>query len=206
MKMTIIRPKWTRETTMKSWSKGDDYSLILVTAPARDKGSAFLKREKEMWNWQPSIDRVIKMPPSMMSQSWMGSDLTNDDLVQQASTINDYSHKLLGEADVDGLACWKIELIPNDNLAIVWGKIIQWISKDESLIMKSEFYDEDNYLVNTMHAKNVKDLGGKRLPSIMEIIPEDEEGHKTVLEYVDIRFETSIDDRFFSVQNMKRVR
>jgi hypothetical protein len=93
LKMTIVRPSWTREMTMKSWSKGTDYSLILVTAPARDKGTAFLKRDKEIWNWQPTIDRTIKLPPSMMMQSWMGSDFTNDDLVRESSMVEDYTHK-----------------------------------------------------------------------------------------------------------------
>ena len=111
MKMTIIRPKWTREMTMKSWAIGTDYSLILVTGPARDKGIGFLKRKKEIWNWQPKIDRVIKMPPSMMMQSWMGSDFSNDDLVQQSSPVNDFTHEMKGEESIDGRTCWKIKLV-----------------------------------------------------------------------------------------------
>ena len=87
MKMTIVRPTWSREISIKSWSKGSEYSLMLITAPARDKGAAFLKRDQEIWNWQPSIDRAIKLPPSMMMQSWMGSDFTNDDLVRESSIV-----------------------------------------------------------------------------------------------------------------------
>ena len=99
LKMTIVRPTWKREMQMKSWSMGTDYMLILVTAPARDKGAAFLKRENEIWNWQPTIDRTIKLPPSMMMQSWMGSDFTNDDLVRESSIVIDYTHKI-GRAHV----------------------------------------------------------------------------------------------------------
>src|SRR5690242_7059429 len=94
MKMSVIRPEWKREVTMKGWSLGREYSLILITSPARDKGQVFLKRKTEMWNWQPSIDRVVKLPPSMMLQSWMGSDFTNDDLVKQSSIVEDYNHTL----------------------------------------------------------------------------------------------------------------
>jgi hypothetical protein len=95
--MTIVRPTWQRTISMKGWSVGQDYSMILITAPAREKGQVFLKREKEMWNWVPAIDRMIKIPPSMMMQSWMGSDFTNDDLIRESSVIDDYEHRLLGK-------------------------------------------------------------------------------------------------------------
>ncbi len=206
LKMTIVRPTWKREMVMKAWSLGDEKALILVTAPARDKGTAFLKRDKEMWNWQPTIDRTIKMPPSMMSQSWMGSDFNNDDLVKQSSIVVDYIHKHVGTEVIEGRDCWKIELIPKENAAVVWGKIYSWISKNEYLQLKTEFYDEDGYLINTMIGKNIKNLGGKMLPSIMEVIPEEEEGNKTIMEYVSLEFDVDINDSFFSVQNMKRIR
>ncbi|MEO1713416.1 MAG: outer membrane lipoprotein-sorting protein [Bacteroidota bacterium] len=206
LKMTIVRPSWQREMVMKSWAKGDEYSLILVTSPARDKGTAFLKREQEMWNWQPTIDRTIKMPPSMMSQSWMGSDFTNDDLVKQSSIVVDYNHKLLGKETIEGRECYKLELIPLEEAAVVWGKILIWIDTQEYMQMKTEFYDEDFYLVNTMLGKEVKEMGGKLLPSVLEVIPAEEEGHKTVVEYLSLDFDADIKDSFFSIQNMKRVR
>lgn len=206
MKMTIIRPTWTREMSMKVWSLGDDYSLILVTAPARDKGTAFLKRDKEIWNWQPTIDRVIKLPPSMMMQSWLGSDFTNDDLIRESSILEDYEHRLLGSEVIDGRDCYQIEMIPKEEAAVVWGKVIVWIDKVEFIQLKTEFYDEDDYLVNTMLGKKIKDLGGKQLASVLEVIPADEEGHLTRIEYVSLVFDESIQESFFSVQNMKRVK
>ncbi|HCM76851.1 MAG TPA: outer membrane lipoprotein-sorting protein, partial [Cytophagales bacterium] len=112
MKMTIVRPDWKREVTMKGWSLGTEYSLILITGPARDKGQAFLKRDNEMWNWQPSIDRVVKLPPSMMLQSWMGSDFTNDDLVKESSVVNDYTHSLDQDSVIEGKKVYKIVLTP----------------------------------------------------------------------------------------------
>jgi outer membrane lipoprotein-sorting protein len=191
---------------MKSWSKGDDLSLIVITAPARDKGMGFLKRGNEMWNWQPSIDRTIKLPPSMMLQSWMGSDFTNDDLVKQSSLVVDYTHKMLGKETVEKRECYKIQLTPLENAPVVWGKVIMWIDTEEYMQMKVEFYDEDDYLVNTMLGKNIKILGGKLLPSIMEVIPEAEEGNKTVIEYLSLDFNQKTKDDFFSIQNLKRVR
>ena len=206
LKMTIVRPTWKREMVMKSWSKGNEYMLILVTAPARDKGTAFLKRENEIWNWQPTIDRVIKMPPSMMMQSWMGSDFTNDDLVRESSIVVDYTHKLLGTETIEGRKCYKIELTPKENAPVVWGKVLSWIDTEEFMQMKAEFFDEDGYLVNTMYGKNVKKMDDRLLPSILEVVPADEEGHKTIVEYLNLNFNKPIEESFFSVQNMKRVR
>lgn len=206
MKMTIVRPSWTREMSMKSWSKGTDYSLILVTAPARDKGTATLKREKEIWNWQPSIDRVIKLPPSMMMQSWLGSDFTNDDLIRESSMVEDYTQKLLGSETIDGRASYKIEMIPHEDAPVVWGKLLTWIDKEEFIQLKTEFYDEDGYLVNTMLGKNIREMGGKTLATRLEVVPADEEGHKTVVEYLDMEFDKPIPESFFSLQNMKRVK
>ncbi|MCB0586592.1 MAG: outer membrane lipoprotein-sorting protein [Phaeodactylibacter sp.] len=206
LKMTIVRPTWKREMQMKSWSKGTEYMLILVTSPARDEGTAFLKRENEIWNWQPTIDRVIKLPPSMMMQSWMGSDFTNDDLVRESSIVKDYTHKLLGKETIEGRECYKIELTPKENAPVVWGKVLSWIDTKEFMQMKTEMYDEDGYLVNTMYGKNVKEMDGRLLPSVLEVIPADEEGHKTIVEYLTLKFNEPIKESFFSVQTMKRVR
>jgi len=206
MKMTIVRPTWSREISLKSWSKGSAYSLMLITAPARDKGAAFLKRENEIWNWQPSIDRAIKLPPSMMMQSWMGSDFTNDDLVRESSIVIDYTHKLKEDQEIDGRICYQIELIPKPEAPVVWGKVLSWISKEDYLQLKTEFYDEDGYLVNTMTGKDVKMMGGRLLPTRIEMVPADEDGKKTVLEQIDIAFDEPIEESFFSIQNLKRVR
>lgn len=204
-KMTVVRPSWTREMQMKSWSLGSDYMLILVTAPARDKGTAFLKRKNEIWNWQPTIDRTIKLPPSMMMQSWMGSDFTNDDLVRESSIVIDYTHKLLGTETVEGRKCYKIELTPKENAPVVWGKVISWIDTEEFMQMKAEMYDEDGYLVNTIYGRKVKKMDDRLLPSVMEVVPADEEGHKTVIEYLHLNFNEAVKESFFSVQNMKRL-
>lgn len=204
MKMTIVRPTWQREVTMKTWSLGDEYSLIIVTAPARDKGTGFLKRGNEIWNWQPTIDRTIKMPPSMMSQSWMGSDFTNDDLVRESSILKDYTHEMVGSETIEGRACYKIKLTPKRDAAVVWGKVMTWIDKKDFMQMKVEFYDEDDYLVNTMYGKNVKMLGDRLLPARLEVVPADEPGNKTIVEYLDLDFGVSLDKDFFSIANMKR--
>ncbi len=206
MTMIIERPGWSRTVSMKNWTLGNDYSLIYITAPAKEKGQVFLKRDKEMWNWVPNIERMIKIPPSMMMQSWMGSDFTNDDLVKESQMAKDYSNKLLGEEEVDGYSCYKIELIPHEDAPVVWGKVIMWISKKELHWLKAEFYDEDGYLVNTEILTDVKMMDDREMPTRLEMIPADEEGNKTVMIFDKIEFDVDLKESFFSQQNMKRIR
>lgn len=206
MKMTIVRPTWKREITMKGWSLGREYSLILITAPARDKGSAFLKRDNEMWNWQPSIDRVIKLPPSMMLQSWMGSDFTNDDLVKESSIVHDYDHELGQDTVINNLNCYKVILVPHEDAAVVWGKIIVYIDKEEYNQQLIYYYDEDGFLVNTMVLSDIREMGGRIIPTHMEMIPADEPENRTIIDYITIEFDLDLKESFFSQQNMKRVR
>jgi len=206
MTMIIERPNWSRTVSMKNWTMGNDYSLIYISAPAKEKGQVFLKREREMWNWVPNIERMIKIPPSMMMQSWMGSDFTNDDLVKESSLSKDYTHKLLGEEELQGYLSYKIELIPYDDAPVVWGKVIMWVSVKENHWLKAEFYDEDNYLVNTEILLDIKMMDDREMPTRMEMIPADEEGHKTILIFNKIDFDVKIKDSFFSQQNMKRIR
>lgn len=203
--MEIVRPSWKRSISMKSWTKGSDYSLTLLTAPAAEKGKAFLMRENEIWNWVPTVDRVIKLPPSMMMQSWMGSDFTNDDLVKQSSIVTDYTHTIVGEEQIEGRDTWIIELVPKAEAAVVWGKIRTWITKGDYLQLKAEYYDEDDFLVNTLRAYDIKTLGGREIPTRMEMVPEDKPGHKTILRYENIQFDQALPESFFSLQNLKRV-
>jgi outer membrane lipoprotein-sorting protein len=205
MKMTIVRPDWSREVEMKLWSKGTDFYIIYITAPVKDKGQVFLKRYNEMWNWMPTISRMIKIPPSMMGQSWMGSDFTNDDLVKMNSIVDDYNHTILGSETVGGLDCYKIQLIPKPEAAVVWGKIDLWISKKEFYEMKADYFDEDSNLVNQMTASDIKQLGDRTLPAKLVMVPVDKPGNKTIMETLEMEFNKPIDDAFFSQQNMKRV-
>lgn len=202
----IIRPKWQREMNMKAWTKGNAYSMILVTSPAKEKGITFLKREKEVWNWIPSIERTIKLPPSMMSQSWMGTDFTNDDLVKEASAVVDYTHAHLGKEMLEGRDCYKIEMIPKPSAAIVWEKVIVWIDSEDFLQLKAAFYDEDGTLINIMNSSEIKILGGRKVTSRLEMIPVDKEGNKTVIIYNDILFNEEIKDDFFTTRNMKQMK
>ena len=206
MTMQIIRPTWTRSMSMKAWTKDQDYSLVLVTAPAQDKGSSSLKRFKEMWNWVPNIERIIKIAPSMLGQSWMGSDFTNDDLINQSSIVVDYTHKLIKEENFDKTLCWVIEATPKPNAPVVWGKQVIWISKGEYNMRKVEYYDEFEDLINTMSTFDVKILGGRKIATRQEMLPADKPDQKTVLLFHKAQFDFDIPTEFFSQKNMRDLR
>ncbi|MFG0477360.1 outer membrane lipoprotein-sorting protein [Vibrio sp. YQ_10] len=204
--MEIVRPYWTRSMTMKSWTKGTELSLVLVTAPAKDKGSASLKRHREMWNWVPSIERVIKIAPSMLSQSWMGSDFTNDDLINQSSIVVDYQHALLGNDSFEGDKVWVIEATAKPDAPVVWNKVTLWISQSTYLQRKVEFYDEFDERVNVLTTYDVKELGGRKIATRMEMKPVDKPGNKTIFTTHQAQFDFDINDDFFSQQQMKSLR
>lgn len=206
MAMTIVRPTWERTIEFRNWTSGTDYALTLITAPAKEKGQTFLKRQNEMWSWNPTIGRLIKLPPSMMSQGWMGSDYTNDDILKESSVVNDYTHEIVGEEEINGRLCYKIKMVAKENADVVWGHQIRWIDKKDFLFMKSELYDEDGYLVRTETGKDIKEMDGRMIPTRIELVPADEEGQMTVIEIKQIDFNKPINDSFFSQQNMKRVR
>jgi hypothetical protein len=206
MTLTIVRPDWTRSISLKSWSKGTEYSLIYILAPAKEKGQVFLKRQNDIWNWVPSIERLIKIPPSMMMQSWMGSDYTNDDLVKESSIVVDYTQKLLGREKVRDMECYKIELIPLPDAAVTWGKIITWITVDGFNQWEVEYYDEDSTLINVMNASDIKRMGDREIPTKLEIDPVNKKGNKTILVINSMIFNQPISESFFSQQNMKSVK
>ncbi|MFL2570838.1 MAG: outer membrane lipoprotein-sorting protein [Parvicellaceae bacterium] len=206
MSITIVRPKWQKTMTMKNWSLGNDYAVSLVTSPAKEKGSVFLKRGNEVWNYLPSLERTIKLPPSMMTQSFMGTDLTNDDLVKQSSMVVDYTHKILTQENVRGFDCWKLELLPKEEATVVWGKLVVWIDKKDFMQLKVEFYDEDQEIVNLMEGYNAKLFGDKKLLSKIEFIPLDDEGNKTVIEYKTWEFDVEIPSNYFTTQYVSRLK
>lgn len=206
MSMTIVRPAWKRTIGIKNWSLGRDYALALITAPAKEAGQTFLKRGSEMWSWNPAISRLIKLPPSMMSQGWMGSDYTNDDILKESSVVNDYIHELIGEEDINGRLCYKIKMTARKDASIVWGKQIRWIDKKDYLVLKAELYDEDGYLVRTETGSDIKVMDGRTVTSRIQLVPEEEPENMTILEIQEIKFNLPLEESFFSQQNMKRLR
>jgi hypothetical protein len=206
MTMTIVKPSWSRSVSMKAWSLKNEYGLVLITDPERDRGTVTLKRKNEVWNWLPSIERILKIPPSMMLQSWLGSDFTNDDLVKESSLVEDYTHTISGDSTIAGHPCHKITMIPKENAAVVWGKVVLFITKEGDLELRSEMYDEDGALSKILTGDRIRTMGNRTLPTYWEMRPANTPDQKTVLEYRLWQFDIPLNESFFSEQNMRRIR
>ncbi|WP_158611095.1 outer membrane lipoprotein-sorting protein [Prevotella sp. OH937_COT-195] len=204
-KMTILRPTWKRVVGIKTWVKTRDMTLVLITAPVKEKGLAFLKRGNNLWNWQPSIGRTIKISASASNQSWMGSDFTTDDILKYVSFIDDFTHKLLGKETFDGEICYKVQLTPKPNSRMVWGKIISWISTKDFVERRIEYYDDTGKLMRSCVMRNVKTFNGHKVPMLIEITPANKKGHKSILEITEYTLVASMQESFFSIQNIKRL-
>jgi outer membrane lipoprotein-sorting protein len=205
MVIKTTRPTWTREMTVRTWMKGSNYAMILILSPVKDKGTVFLKRKKEVWNWLPTLERSIKLPPSMMSQSWMGTDFTNDDLVKESSVVEDYVHSILGDTLLFEKDCYIIQMIPKPEAAVVWGKLIVCIDKKEFIELHSRFYDEDSILINTMNAFDIKEIDGRLIPTRLEMIPSDKKNQKTEIIYKKILFNRPLEDTYFTLDKMRNL-
>jgi len=204
--ITTVRPKYSRKMQLKSWTQNDDLSLIYISSPARDKGTVYLKRTKEIWYYIPSIERNIKMPPSMMNQSWMGTDLSNDDLVKKTSMEHDFEHELIASEFIDNKDCYHISLIPHEDAEIIWGKIEIWVDKEHFNILKQASFDEDLELVNTVLASDVKEMGGETIPTKMIFYPADKPRQKTIIEYTTLQYNVKIPAYYFTTQFMTKIK
>ncbi len=203
MEMHIVTPHYERTLKMLVWTKGMDRTFIRITSPKKERGVATLRIKNEMWNYLPKIKKVMKISPSMMMGSWMGSDFSNDDLVKESSMQEDYTYKLITPEDATPDLIY-IELIPNEDSTIVWGKIISAVRSSDFLPVWQHFYDEKGKLMRILNYKDIKTFGSKTIPSVMEMIPQNKKGHKTIVRWNDGKFDTKIEDTIFSRRNLQK--
>ncbi len=203
--MTIHRPDWQRVVTIKAWTKGQDESLFRIIAPPKDKGNGTLKKKQQMWMYNPKINRVIKIPPSMMSQSWMGSDFSNNDLSKSDSLINDYSHTIVGTETHEGKKVFVIESLPMPDAPVVWGMQRLKIRQDH-IFLEQKFYDEDLKPVKTLTTLQIQMLGGKLFPKVWKMQKDDVRDEYTLLEYKELTFDLQLPKSQFSLSFLKTPR
>jgi outer membrane lipoprotein-sorting protein len=202
IEMEIVTPHWQRTLTMNSWSEGMDKTFIHILAPAREKDIATLRIDNEMWNYLPKANKVMKIPPSMMMGSWMGSDFTNDDLVKESSLFEDYSYKLI-EPDSGKRHMYYVNCIPREDLPVVWGNIVIAVSRENHMPVWQKYYDEKGKLMRVMNYSDIRTIGGRMIPTTMEMIPQSKEGHKTVIRYLDVEFDIKLDPETFTLRNLR---
>jgi outer membrane lipoprotein-sorting protein len=200
--MTIHRPDWERVMRIKAWTKGQDESLVRIISPPKDEGNGTLKKGKAMWMYNPKVNRIIKVPPSMMSQSWMGSDFSNNDLAKSDSIIRDYVHTIIGTETHEGMKVYLIESMPNPEAPVVWGMQRLKVREDH-IFLEQGFYDEDLKLVKEMTAHAIKILGGRPFPSVWKMQKADAENEYTLLEYRELAFDISLPPTTFTTSALR---
>ena len=204
--MEVVTEHWERQVTMELWSLGTDYSLVRIQSPAKEAGTATLMANDDIWNYLPKVDRTIKIPVSMMAGSWMGSHFTNDDLVKESQLVEDYDIRLTHDGDRDGVTVWEFELTPLPEAAIVWGRLEYQVRQSDDMPLWARYYDEDGGLVRTMIFSEFKELGGRIVPSVTTMYPEDEPDEHTSVRYESLEFDIDLDPAFFSLRTLKRRR
>ena len=202
LEMQIVTPHWERTLKMRAWTEGMEKTFIRILSPAKERGVATLRVGNEMWNYLPKANKVMKIPPSMMMSSWMGSDFTNDDLVREFTFVDDYTYQLINPDDAQEGFLY-IEFIPRKGLPIVWGKVIISVRDEDYIPVWERYYDERGNLMRVMSFKDIKEFDGRKIPSLLDLIPQTKEGHKTVIRYLDIDFNVALPPEVFSLRNLR---
>jgi len=205
LEMQIVTPDWERTLEMEMWTLGMDKTFVRILSPRKEKGVGTLRIDNEMWNFLPKVGKTVKVPPSMMASSWMGSDFTNDDLVSEISFVRDYTHEF---TTIDGgdEAHLYVRSIPHDGIPVVWGSVITAVEADGYLPVWGKYYDEREKLMRTFLFTEPRMFGDRRVPAVLTIVPERKDGQKTVMVYHAAEFDIEIDDDIFTLRNLRSTR
>lgn len=205
MTMVIHRPDWERSLSLTAWTRGDDHTLVRVTAPARDAGNATLTVEGNMWTWSPGINRVIKIPSSMMNQNWMGSDFSNKDVSKDTALIDQYTHRLLAMEEHEGLKVYVIESVPFEEAAVVWGREVLRIREDW-VLLGQKFYDQQGELVKALESLEIRSMDGRPVAAVMRMGRVDRPGEWTELRTRDVDFDVDLSGSLFTLSSLRNPR
>ena len=205
MSMVIHRPDWERSMTMRAWTKGDDRSLVRVVEPKKDRGSGTLTDDDSMWTFSPKINRVIKVPSSMMGQSWMGSDFSNKDVARADDIIDQYTHSIVATEVIDDVTVYTIESIPLEDAAVVWGSEVLKIREDH-VVIEHAFFDQDGELVKTLQKLEIGDMGGRTTATRQRMLKADEPDEWTEIAVIEVEYELELKDSLFTLSNLRNPR
>jgi outer membrane lipoprotein-sorting protein len=202
VKMTIHRPDWERSMTLKAWTRGEKESIFFIIEPAKDQGNGTLLKDGQMWTFNPKINQIIKLPPSMMSQEWMGSDYSNNDLAKSDTLLVDYAHEVTGTENDGSKKVFLVKSTPKPRAPVIWGMQKLKIREDY-VILREEFYDEDMKLVKAMDATDIKPVDGKPFPMVWIMRKADKSNEYTRLDYRELKFLNTLPDRLFTQSNLR---
>ena len=201
--LAVTTTNWQRTLTLEQWSKGKNKHLIKVLKPKKEKDLATLRVDTNVWNYMPKVKKVVKIPSSMMSSSWMGSHFSNDDLVKQSRMVKDYDFSISFEGIRDGIDIVEITCVPKMNAAVVWGKVEVIVYKEDFIPLRLIYYDEDLNLSRKLEFSNIQIIDNKKIPLKMQMVPENEPGESTTIQWKEIKFDLTISDDFFSLRKLQ---
>ncbi len=204
MSMAVTTKHWQRTLKMRFWSQGKDHSLVRVISPKKEKGTATLRVKNDIWNYLPKVKRVIKLPSSMMSASWMGSHFTNDDLVKESRMADDYTYTISFEGQRGSKEVIELDCRPKPEAAVVWGKVLVVVSRKSYLPVEVQYFDEDMKLARTMLFEKPGDLGGRQIPTQIRMVPQDKPGEFTLVIYHQVEFDVKHPSGLFSLRTLQR--
>ena len=205
MTMTIHRPSWERTMSMRAWTQGSKKSLVRITAPKKDAGNGTLMDDNNMWSYAPKVNRVIKVPSSMMGQSWMGSDFSNKDVSRSDDIVEQYDHTLLGKEEHEGHMVYVIQSIPHEEAAVVWGREVLRV-RDDDVLVSQEYYDQDGVLVKTLRSLEIGEMGGRTIALRQRMAKEDTSDEWTEFRIDSVDFDVEISDNVFTRSNLQNPR
>jgi len=205
MTMIIHRPDWERSMTMRAWTKGAKQTLVRVVEPKKDRGNGTLTDDKSMWSYSPKVNRVIKIPSSMMGQSWMGSDFSNKDIAKADDIVDEYQHSILKIEEIDGVTVYDIQSIPNEDAAVVWGSEVMRIREDH-VVLQHSFYEQDGELVKTLGTLEVVKMSGRVIAKRQRMTKADEPDEWTEIQVNDVEYEVELKDSLFTLSNLRNPR
>ncbi|NOR19528.1 MAG: outer membrane lipoprotein-sorting protein [Xanthomonadales bacterium] len=205
MTMTIHRPDWQRSMSMRAWSEGDKLSLVRVTEPKKDAGNGTLLKDSDMWSFSPKINRIIKIPSSMMSQGWMGSDFSNKDISKSTEILDQYTHRLLDQTTQGGFTVYAVEAIPHEDAATVWGKEIL-IIRGDFVLLEEQYWDQDGKLIKVMKASDIAEMGGRSVARVMRMGKLDTPDEWTEMTISAIEFDLDLPNGIFTLSNLRNPR
>jgi outer membrane lipoprotein-sorting protein len=205
MTMVIHRPDWERSMTMSAWTKGDKQTLVRVIEPKKDRGNGTLTDDKSMWSYSPKVNRVIKVPSSMMGQSWMGSDFSNKDIAKADDIVDEYQHSILKIEEIDGVTIYDIRSIPNEDAAVVWGSELLRIREDH-VVLQHAFYDQDGELVKALKTMEIAEMGGRVIAKRQRMSKADEADEWTEIQVNEVQYEVELKDSLFTLSNLRNPR
>ncbi len=202
MQMRIQRPEWQRNSSLIAWTRGREDALIRFTAPARDAGNALLKQDEKMWTFNPKLNRNIRLPNSMMSQSWAGSDFSYNDLSRSDKWLKHYVLTLVDSENIDGHWVYTVDAIPHDDAPVVWGKE-QMIIRDDFVLLELTYFDQDLVAVKQMKSLEVGEMGGRMIATQMRMTDLENPEQFTEVRYDSMEFDVKLEDRLFTVFSLQ---